>query len=130
MSKGLGAAQRFVLAYLGENNDGNPWTRWTEADWIARTRLHRATCNDDDDHRACSMDEKPSAAEIESIRRAIRTLARAGHLESRRIDVGYFGGGMRWKLQARLPVSVDERETEQAHQRLREERTRAIFSKR
>jgi hypothetical protein len=97
MSKGHGAAQRFVLDRLGEEQGRKPWHRWVPVTTIARDRAGR----------------QPTTAEAESIRRAIRTLARAGKIETKT-------DSWRGSVLARLPLTAAERKADQAYERKRQ----------
>ena len=99
MSRGPGAAQRFVLDRLAQEQGNKPWDRWVTASTIARDRAGK----------------EPTAAEAESVRRAIRTLARDEKVETR-LDRWY---GV---LLARLPLTAAERKADQAHEKREAER--------
>jgi hypothetical protein len=63
MSRGLGELQRFVLEQL-ESRRG-----WIDVGWLAYRRYG---------------DGRPTAAQVESLRRAVRTLAARGLVETQR----------------------------------------------
>ena len=88
MSRGHGAVQRFVLEYLANNREGQPWERWVSSPTLARERAGR----------------EPTTAELESMRRAIRKLEADGAVEARLYSALY----------ARLPLNDDERKAEEA----------------
>ena len=71
MSRGHGKAQRFVLEALERRDGGNlaGW-HWRTAEDLATERAGR----------------EPSTAEVESIRRAIRSLGAEGLVEARHFD--------------------------------------------
>ncbi len=123
MSRGLGVVQRFVLEELAENYAGPP-PGWASVVTLAQVR-HQHGCNDD----PCT--HRPTAAELESMRRAVRSLHNGGHIEAQyaRITVPasyracwemrpYYPNGRaegrweRWGLHARLPLSPEEQATE------------------
>ena len=101
MSRGAGAAQRFVLDRLAQEQARKPWERWVDAPTIARDRAGQT----------------PTAAQAESVRRAIRTLAREGTIETK---AGLWSG----RLLARLPLTATERKADHAHEKREQERQR------
>ena len=101
MSRGPGAAQRFVLDRLAQEQERKPWERWVDAPTIARDRAGQT----------------PTAAEAESVRRAVRTLARDGTVETK-------AGLWSSRLLARLPLTAAERRADQAHEKREIERQR------
>ncbi len=97
MSRGLGRAQRFVLDYLTEQKTPKiPWRRWKPVPEISR---------------AFAGDKRPTAAEAESVRRAVRSLAGKGL-----VDVAESSsGGL-----VRVPLTDHDRELEEAERARRE----------
>jgi hypothetical protein len=98
VSRGLGKTQQFLESQLADGH-------WHDIGWLAY-RLH---------------DHKASAAELESIRRAVRTLAARGIVESRRMNIGLAGDPLEVRLKpgrrkprlarAAEPIDPDELET-------------------
>jgi len=89
MSKGLGHTQKLVLDVLREHHGEKPSFRWVDA----RTVAHRRVCDgvveyDEGASRGkewrcpvCGGKRVPTEADVETIRRAIRTLAKRGVVE-------------------------------------------------
>jgi hypothetical protein len=125
VSRGLGRTQRFVLDVLAERQRDQPWNGWEYVRSIAGDRRHQEACSEDD-HRWCEWDP-PTPADVESVRRAVRTLERAGAVETRYVSLDT-DPGLRSFLAARLvsvgetgeraQVSVDRRESFRLPQRL------------
>lgn len=127
------------MAYLAADaQQSKPWWRWNSVGWLAKVFVHRECCRDDVDdvsHR-CTTPE-PTRAQVESMRRAVKALARSGHLEleyqlievrahyrvprAKRVyaDDRVVVDAHRRELSCRIPLSVDECEQVQAHQHLR-----------
>jgi hypothetical protein len=134
--------QRLVLQALAEARDREADTRFRWRPVVAIT--HRRFCEgaltwDGDDFEGrwvcdrCDTDREPSPADLESVRRAVRTLARSGAVEVahfhqacevrwRRRWTREIGWTARKMLCARLPLSVEEAEAERLAQRLADER--------
>lgn len=149
MSRGLGRTQRVVLDALGEQQDREPEWRWMSV----REIVHREQCASglewDGDYRGgewrcetCGAPE-PSAAVVESVRRAIRTLSKShlvetGHFTNpsgRKIsgtayewehdgERGHYAGtdSMRKQLYARLTLTTEERQAEDERREARMQR--------
>ncbi len=143
MSRGFGKAQRFVLERLEADraDDVEPWRRWRSAPELAEARSESA----------------PTVAEVESIRRAIRSLAASGNVEMRHTGASWEGKVPRtaqWRkwdeeaghytdefetttylplvggrlLLARLPLTEEEQAAEQAEEAERSRRIAEIFN--
>jgi hypothetical protein len=77
MGRGHGAAQRFVLSLLGENLGRSQAISNVAWDWMH----HKGACGcAPEDFFRCSCE--PNANEVESIRRAVRSLEREGLVRS------------------------------------------------
>ncbi len=146
MSRGLGAVQRLVLDVLAERDEEQSEYRWAGVFEIA----HRQVCGGELQWEgdwpyetwecdACAPG-RPTAATQESIRRAIRTLEKAGLVETKRENemAPPLVWRRRWtryvprttfrkQLSARLPLSVEEAEAERDRQRLLMEQLRRDF---
>lgn len=138
MSRGLGRAQRWVLAHLaahpphwfkqgGLRGGAAAYDEYHEG-WASVRDLagywHHAQacgCDDVDDCRKLTFDVP--RAEVESIRRAVKTLELAGQVETS-YDQTWADAGTRRVLYARLPLSVEQAEQVRLAQRLRCERQR------
>src|SRR5437879_938846 len=111
MSRGLGKAQRLVLDALRSHQQyADFYHRWLSAYEIAHfrdcggkleldRRLAELRCKE------CGGPHQVGAAETESFRRAIRTLAAAGLVEAEHL-------GKHRILQARLPITAEEKDHE------------------
>jgi hypothetical protein len=116
MSRGLGKVERFILDVLRSHQQHTDfYSRWLSAYAIAHFRvcsgpleyvrrfaaMGRSRKNEWQCKR-CGGPDEISAAEAESLRRAIRTLAKAGLVEVEHYPV----------LRSRLPLTADEKERE------------------
>jgi hypothetical protein len=142
VSRGFGCVQRFVLAALAECKprwvDGWQGRYWHPAYRsvveLAYAWVHSRQCDDDGGHYGCTWRSELTRADIESVRRAVKALERAGRVEIRRHQVetrvsnSTLGGqGWRWQMQARTRLSVEQSAEEQSAQHLeRRERDRAL----
>jgi hypothetical protein len=138
VSRGLGKTQRHVLDCLAARSGERSDYRWVSVFEIA----HHARCEGELEQNGecwewywkcakCNA-ARPTPAEAESIRRALRALGVAGLVEAKHImeatgrhmewvERWTYGGGMgaiRRQLFARLPLSVEEAEEERVRQRL------------
>ncbi len=107
MSRGLGKAQRLVLdALRSHQQHADFYHRWLSAYEIAHFRDCGGKLELDGGRtwrcKKCGGPHEVSLAEIESLRRAIRTLAAAGLVEAEHYSA----------LCARLPVTAKEKERE------------------
>lgn len=129
MSRGLGVVQRLLLDMLDAKAEFEPWERWVAAQEVA----HRRSCGGDLIRHESEWDEETlcmrvwthyecdrcgaetpvPAGALEAARRAIRTLARAGRVETAwlqdvPIGSGIYGSSSPRQLHARLPLSAEE----------------------
>ena len=140
MSRGPGWVQRFALDYLAAHppkwvmradyNGRPPYRDWdcgfVTVDELAAYCRHHRGCGDHDPLR-CEIDFAVSRAEVESMRRAVKQLAKAGRVELTHRSL-YTDAGNRTNLCCRLPLSVEQAEHEREGQRLQEERRRAFHA--
>lgn len=102
MSRGLGRTQQFIQSQLAGGY-------WRDIRWLAYRR----------------HEHEPTAAEIESMRRAVRTLTARGVVESRRMNIGAPGDPLEVRLKpgrrkptsagSAEPIDPDDLETIEGH---------------
>jgi hypothetical protein len=127
MSRGLGETQRFVLAELGRDREEDRRRRWRRGWW---TPFWWVTALDLAQRRAGGP---PTPADLEAIRRAIRTLAARGLVKADHwawIDRRHFEHRpARRMLYVRLPLSAEEQEREAAWTRREKSRQEKVYAR-
>jgi hypothetical protein len=138
MSRGLGKTQRLVLESVEAKQSKPIGYRYVTAYEIAHRRICAGTLEWDGDDftgewacEVCGGEREAGAADIEAVRRAIRTLGKAGRVEVAHYHhpteikwknrwVYFSRGTARKMLMARLPLTAEEKaEEEEAMRRFR-----------
>jgi hypothetical protein len=142
VSRGLGSIQRLVLAELQcqRTSESGPPFHWAGVLSLTGQIVHGRLCDVDACEGWCSFGDRVTRADVETVRRAVKRLAAVELVETRHrlvltqsrhvlprrervyADDRRVADAYRRMLEARLPLSVEQREQERVHQLLRAQR--------